>query len=108
MSRRLIAPESPLPNHYTARLLGDAIALLGKADEARSYYLKALETAGKIPHRPELALTHLGLAELMLEHYPDERAEALEHLDAAITELRDMKMQPALERDLSHRDILKA
>lgn len=91
-----------------ARLLGGAAALLGRPDNARSYYLKALETAGKIRHRPELALTHLELAELLLEHYPDERVEALEHLDAAITELRDMKMQPALERALSHRDILKA
>ncbi len=51
---------------------------------------------------------HLGLAELLLEHYPDERAEALDHLDTAIAELRDMKMQPALERALSHRAILKA
>ena len=39
---------------------------------------------------------------------PDERAEALEHLDFAIGELRDMKMQPSLERAPSHRDILKA
>ena len=91
-----------------ARLLGGAAALLGKPDEARSYYLKALETAGKIRFRPELALTRLELAELLLDNYPDERAEALEHLDFAITELRDMKMQPALERALSRREILKA
>ena len=38
----------------------------------------------------------------------EERAEALEHLDFAIGEFRDMKMQPSLERALSHRDILKA
>ncbi len=31
-----------------------------------------------------------------------------EHLDFAIGEFRDMKMQPSLERALSHSDILKA
>ena len=69
---------------------------------------KAIETAGKIRFRPEIALTRLQLAELLLEHYPEERAEAMEHLDFAIGEFRDMKMQPSLERALSHRDILKA
>ncbi len=57
---------------------------------------------------PELALTHLGLAEVLLEHYPDERTEALEHLDFAIAEFQEMKMQPSLVRALRHRDILKA
>jgi hypothetical protein len=37
-----------------------------------------------------------------------ERADALEHLDFAIEEFRAMKMQPALERALRHRDLLKA
>ena len=55
-----------------------------------------------------MALTQLQLAELILEHYPDEKSEALEHLDFAIAEFRDMKMQPALERALRHKDILKA
>ena len=34
--------------------------------------------------------------------------QALEHLDFAIGELRDVKMQASLERALGHRDILKA
>ena len=34
---------------------------------------------------------------MLLEHYPDERVEALEHLETAIADLRD-KMQPAPER----------
>ena len=54
----------------------------------------------KIRFRPEIALTRLELAELLLEHYPDEHDAAIEHLDFAIAELRDMKMQPALERAL--------
>ena len=36
--------------------------------------------------------------ELLLDHYPDERDEAAEHLGFAITELREMKMQPSLEK----------
>ena len=48
------------------------------------------------------------LCDLLLDHYPNDRAKALEHLDSAIGEFRDMKMQPSLERALSHRDILGA
>ncbi len=73
--------------------------------------------------RPEEALTHLQLAELLLDPSTgpalsgaegsgqgknQDRAEALEHLETAIAEFREMKMQPSLERALSHRDILKA
>ncbi len=50
--------------------------------------------------RTELALTRLQLAELLLEHYPDEKSDALEHLDFAINEFHEMKMQPSLERAL--------
>jgi hypothetical protein len=59
----------------------------------------------KIP--PEIALARLQLAELLIEHYPDEKAEALEHLDFAIGEFR-MKMQPSLDRALKQRETLKA
>jgi hypothetical protein len=58
--------------------------------------------------RPELALSRLQLAELQLEHYPAEKKDALEHLDFAIKEFREMKMQPSLERALRHKEILKA
>ena len=76
--------------------------------DGRGYYYQALEATIKLGYRPEVALIRLGLAELLLDHYPDERPEAMEHLDFAIGEFRDMKMQPSLERALSHRDILKA
>jgi hypothetical protein len=58
--------------------------------------------------RSELALTRLQLAELLLDHYPDEKQEAHEHLDFAIKEFREMKMQPSLEKALRRKDILKA
>jgi tetratricopeptide (TPR) repeat protein len=82
-----------------ARHLGEAAALLGDLAGARAYYSQALEAAGKIRFRPEVALTHLRLAESLFQE-PDDaaRSEALEHLDIAIRELIDMKMQPALIR----------
>ncbi|MGD0661207.1 MAG: amidohydrolase family protein [Syntrophorhabdales bacterium] len=54
------------------------------------------------------ALTRLQLAELLLDHYPDEKAVALEHLDFAIKDLREMKMQPALERAFKQKEALEA
>jgi hypothetical protein len=90
------------------RIMGGAALLLGKPGEARRYYDLALAGATTIRFRPEIALTRLQLAELLLEHYPDERAAAIEHLDFAIAEFRDMKMQPSLERALRHRELLKA
>jgi tetratricopeptide (TPR) repeat protein len=91
-----------------ARHLGAAAALLGRYAEARKYYNEAIRVCSEMRFRPELALTRLQLAELLLEHYPKERAEALEHLDFAIKEFQDMKMRPWLEQALRHKDILKA
>jgi DNA-binding CsgD family transcriptional regulator/tetratricopeptide (TPR) repeat protein len=82
-----------------ARHLGDTAALVGDRTAARGYYAQALESTRKIRFRPELALTHVRLAEFLLQDGED--AEALEHLEGAIPELQDMKMQPGLERALS-------
>jgi tetratricopeptide (TPR) repeat protein len=90
------------------RHLGGAAALLGRYDEARKYYQEAIKVCTEMPFLPELALTRLHLAELLLEHYPEEKKEALEHLDFAIREFREMKMRPSLERALRHKDILRA
>ena len=92
----------------TARHLGAAAALLGRPEEARAHYAEAIKVCTEMRFRPELALTRLQLAELLLEHYPDEKPEALEHLDFAINEFREMKMQPSLERALRHKEILGA
>jgi tetratricopeptide (TPR) repeat protein len=90
------------------RHLGGAAALLDRYDEARKYYQEAIKVCTEMPFRPELALTRLQFAELLLEHYPKEKSEALEHLDFAINEFREMKMQPSLERALRHKKILGA
>jgi hypothetical protein len=47
-------------------------------------------------------------AELLLGHYPQEKSEAIAHVDFAISEFREMKMQPWLGRALRHKEILKA
>jgi DNA-binding CsgD family transcriptional regulator len=90
-----------------ARPLGDAALLLGDRAAARGYYAQALKSAEKIGFRPELALTHVSLARLLLQE-GDKSAEsdAMENLDIAIPELQDMKMQPALERALALRETL--
>jgi ATP/maltotriose-dependent transcriptional regulator MalT len=88
-----------------ARHLGDAAALIGDYTAARAYYAQALDAAGKIRFRPELALTHVSVAELLVKEADDAaRSDALEHLELAIPELRDMKMQPGLERALALRE----
>jgi len=90
------------------RLVGAAYRLLGEPSRARVHYQQAIEACVKMRFRPELALSRLELAELLLEHYPDERPEAIGHLDLAIGEFREMKMQPYLERALKHKGLLTA
>ena len=90
------------------RHLAGAAALLGRFVEARKHFQEALKICTGMNLRPELALTRLQLAELLFEHYPRERAEALEHLEFAITEFQEMKMQPSLERALRQKEMRKA
>ncbi|MEK7354319.1 MAG: hypothetical protein AABZ77_07430, partial [Chloroflexota bacterium] len=103
-----IPPFYPTGVTCIFRLLGAARALLGDLEAARADYKEALRVSTDFKFRPEVALTRLQLAELLLEHYPKEKKEALEHLDFAIKEFREMKMQPSLERALRQKTILKA
>jgi len=80
-----------------ARPLGLAAMLREDPAKAREYFVTALEVARRIEERPEAARTRLALAGLLFERFPDERTEAAEHLNLAVREFRDMKMQPALE-----------
>jgi tetratricopeptide (TPR) repeat protein len=89
-----------------ARHLGAAAAMLGRMDEAKAHYLDAIQVATDMRFRPELALTRFQLAELLLDHYPEEHDQALEHLDFAIKEFEEMKMQPSLEKALALKERL--
>jgi tetratricopeptide (TPR) repeat protein len=109
-----------------ARHLGAAAALLGDREAARARYQTALEITTRTRFRPEIALTRLGMAELLLNdaltptpstgsgqalsqgEREQRRAEARAHLDFAIAEFRDMKMQPSLERALRCKELLSA
>jgi tetratricopeptide (TPR) repeat protein len=90
------------------RACGGAAVLMGQPEKARDYYGQALDVCTRARFRPELALTRLEIAELLLANYPDENASGLEHLDFAIAEFREMKMQPSLERALRHKGMLSA
>jgi tetratricopeptide (TPR) repeat protein len=103
----IVFSEAWMPSCLAARL-GEASLLMGDTKEARRYFEQAVQVCTEVRFRPELALSRLGLAELLLDHYPDEHDAAIVHLDFAIAELRDMKMQPALERALGRRGLLKA
>jgi tetratricopeptide (TPR) repeat protein len=92
-----------------SRELGAGAGLLGRTEEARRHYQEALTLATRTHNRPEIALVRLGLAEVLLEADDEtQRLEGMQHLDFAIAEFRDMKMQPALERALRHKEVLKA
>jgi len=91
-----------------ARHLGAAAAMLGRMDEAQAHYLDAIQVATDMRFRPELALTRFQLAELLLDHYPEEHEQALEHLDFAIKEFEAMKMQPSLEKAQALKESRKA
>jgi DNA-binding CsgD family transcriptional regulator len=86
-----------------ARLLGGALALAREWDAARAHYEQALAVTARARYRPEQALTHLELARLLIERFPDERARAREHLETAIAQFSEMEMQPALEQGLALR-----
>jgi DNA-binding CsgD family transcriptional regulator len=79
-----------------ARHLAAAAALLGRREEARAHYQMALVASRAMPFRPEVALSSLGFAELLLTSYPKERAEALRYLEFAQLELRALGMAPAV------------
>ena len=111
---RAIAGSDPT---CIARHVGAARMLLGDQVSARTSYLHALEVAGRVRFRPELALIHLQLAELGLaqsaepgaaQERADRRSEALQHLNVAIPELRDMQMQPAFARASALHDRIAA
>jgi class 3 adenylate cyclase len=103
--RRLESLDRVLPgkdSHFVSfqRQLGDCDRFLGRLERARDHYLQSIEECQRIGFRPDLALTRLALAELLLDHFPKDGAQALRYLDEAIAEFQAMRMQPALERAL--------
>jgi DNA-binding CsgD family transcriptional regulator len=82
------------------RLLGEAAVLLRQTDDARNFYERAMSVCERLHFRPELAIVHLDLAELLIGSVPDEQRIAVEHLEFAIAEFQQMGMQPFLERAL--------
>jgi ATP/maltotriose-dependent transcriptional regulator MalT len=85
------------------RLLGEAAVLLGRYDEALGFFEQAVHICEKVRFRPELALTRLDLAELLLTQFKSRAEEARNHLDFVVGEFESMHMQPSLDRALDMR-----
>jgi DNA-binding CsgD family transcriptional regulator len=81
-----------------ARHLGAAAAMLGQSNQAWAYSQQALAVATRARFRPEIALTRLQVAELLIQEERTDSAEARAHLGFAIAEFEAMKMQSAFER----------
>jgi DNA-binding CsgD family transcriptional regulator len=79
----------------TARLRGAAAALCDDPVVAAACFEEALVSMGRMAYRPEVAMTRLQHAELLLQI--GLVAEAKSYLAEAIPELREMRMRPALE-----------
>lgn len=102
----LLQRMMPLANRIDAatlvsygRLLGNAALLVGRPpSQALDMYAQALDVCHKVRFRPELALIHMDIAEVLVDHYPSETAQASDHLQTAISEFEAMHMQPSLDR----------
>jgi class 3 adenylate cyclase/tetratricopeptide (TPR) repeat protein len=92
LSRRLGAR----PAEAHALCLAGDVASAGTAEDAEGYYREALTLAGELALRPRIAHCHLGLATLYRRTGDRERVE--EHVTAAATMYREMKMSLWLER----------
>jgi hypothetical protein len=62
-----LAMVDGMPN--VARLIGTAAVLRGHVAGARRHFELAVERTGQIQFHPELALSRLDLAKLLLEHF---------------------------------------
>jgi ATP/maltotriose-dependent transcriptional regulator MalT len=90
--RHLAKPHAVLvPRH-----LGRLAALLGDRERARDLYMEAISFCEAMSYRPELALTRLDLARLLLDS--GEREESLSLIALASGEFEAMGMIPWLEK----------
>jgi DNA-binding CsgD family transcriptional regulator len=82
------------------RVLGEAARMLGKPEQARVLYLRALAVCAKLSFRPETAIIQFDLAELLASDFSNQRAEAIAQLSLAIPAFEEMKMHSYLDRAL--------
>jgi DNA-binding CsgD family transcriptional regulator/tetratricopeptide (TPR) repeat protein len=103
IASRLVNKLSPLATRVSrsvsyGRVLGGAATMLGRPEEALQFYREALKVCHNASFKPEVALIHLELAELLTNLTPDNRRQAKAHLDAATEQFGAMRMRHDLER----------
>jgi len=108
--RPLLAKRSRLIGFFgtftsTARVLGAAAALCDEPAAAEAYYQQALEIAASMRFRPEIAMTQVQYADLLVRMGEPPRAAQL--LAEAVPALEEMQMTFALEHALRLRATLK-
>ena len=79
-----------------------------EVDSACQHYERGRDDATRMRIRPEATLATLGLAEVLAAGDAAQQTRAQSYLDEAIAELQAMKMQPALQRALARKELLKA
>jgi len=80
------------------RPMGQAAILRNDLTRARECLAAAIETSKAVRDRTELAKCRFIVARLLLEHFPEDRTEATEHLNYAVQEFGAMKMKSWLEQ----------
>jgi DNA-binding CsgD family transcriptional regulator len=97
-----LAPLADRVQHQSmaayGRVLGEAARMLGKREQARDFYVRALAVCEKARFRPETAIIQLDLAELLAFDFPHQRTDAIAYLNMAIPAFEEMKMHAYLER----------
>jgi DNA-binding CsgD family transcriptional regulator len=101
----LVHDDEPPLRHpilvFQARHLAKSLQLGGRFEAARAKFLEAVGFCENLGYRPERALTQCDLAHLLLQHFPDQRSEAISYLDLAAAEFESLGMTLHLERSLA-------
>jgi hypothetical protein len=81
---------------------------VGKINKTRTHCQDALKVAASMRFRPEVALAGSSLPSCSWSTIPTRRPMPLSTWASLLSEFREMKMQPSLERASRHKEILWA
>ena len=90
-----------------SRAKGLLARMIGKNEEARDHFLKAIEFCETKGMKPELAWSYSDMSELV-EDVDGDLSASQQFVEKALTIANDIGMKPLTNRILARRDILKA